>query len=220
MAEQLDEALHEVFNCASVETSLSLTGHVTSWLSGYCICAMGPLSASAHHAHTTCKYLTAIVSVNQLVSLPSLPPTLLQMMAVIDSHLAEGMQDRLLRVRARAWGAKLKEPVGNVVWKRNRNAHARLLLAQLECGCFEVHNASTQTKCKKRADCSCMRHTNTVCRMHVHVYNGSPRLGWCFLAACLQAPFHCMPPDGPLPTLQPYMVYRHVCAASLYCTAI
>ncbi|KAL6759931.1 hypothetical protein V8C86DRAFT_1199558 [Haematococcus lacustris] len=42
--------------------------------------------------------------------------------------------DKLSRVRAKSWVALMREPTNNVVWKRNRNHHAQLLLSQLESG--------------------------------------------------------------------------------------
>lgn len=58
------------------------------------------------------------------------------MAAAIDARLP--LLDRLPRVRIRAWLAKLAEPTANRQWAHNRNAHARLLLAQLQAGVLEV----------------------------------------------------------------------------------
>ncbi|KAF5829374.1 hypothetical protein DUNSADRAFT_16177 [Dunaliella salina] len=78
---------------------------------------------------------------------------------------APGPLNRGLRIRAKAWLSAMRMPTLNTVWKRNRNQHARLLLAQLRAG-------------------------------------------------VLQAPFDALPPQNGLPTLQPWMIYRHGTNAS------
>ncbi|KAL4548093.1 hypothetical protein Ndes2526B_g07296 [Nannochloris sp. 'desiccata'] len=45
--------------------------------------------------------------------------------------------DKSLRVKIAAWLAKLSEETRNEVWKKNRNAYAKLLLEQLKCGRLE-----------------------------------------------------------------------------------
>ncbi|KFM27345.1 hypothetical protein F751_4615 [Auxenochlorella protothecoides] len=53
----------------------------------------------------------------------------------IQSHTA--LLQKHAQIRVAKWLAKLSEETANVVWKRNRNAWARLLLAQLRCGRLE-----------------------------------------------------------------------------------
>ncbi|KAL4424446.1 hypothetical protein ABPG77_006384 [Micractinium sp. CCAP 211/92] len=52
--------------------------------------------------------------------------------AAIESHCTLLGKQHVVRVRN--WVKKLSEETANVVWKKNRNAYARLLLEQLRCG--------------------------------------------------------------------------------------
>ncbi|PRW58703.1 centrosomal of 112 kDa-like isoform X1 isoform B [Chlorella sorokiniana] len=52
--------------------------------------------------------------------------------AAAESHA--GLLQKQAAVRVRNWLKKLSEETANVVWKRNRNAYARLLVEQLRCG--------------------------------------------------------------------------------------
>eukprot|EP00798_Chlamydomonas_sp_ICE-L_P021061 gene21061-27940_t len=55
-----------------------------------------------------------------------------QLINSIGDALLQG--DRWIQVRVRRWVTKLKELTQNVVWKRNRNSYAKLLVDQLKHG--------------------------------------------------------------------------------------
>ncbi|KAL4437071.1 hypothetical protein ABPG75_004210 [Micractinium tetrahymenae] len=74
-------------------------------------------------------YTQAFKDVNSHVSLDA---AWAKVRAAIESHC--GLLGKQHAVRVRNWVKKLSEETANVVWKKNRNAYARLLLEQLRCG--------------------------------------------------------------------------------------
>eukprot|EP00798_Chlamydomonas_sp_ICE-L_P008244 gene8244-1513_t len=61
-----------------------------------------------------------------------LDQSFLHTMRMVESMVPK--TDKRSQIRVKQWIAKLKEPTNNVVWRRNRNNYARLLMEQLKSG--------------------------------------------------------------------------------------